>query len=344
MIPVFKPSIRRKEMDSVLSTLVSDQIGPNVTYRELVKELSFLAETYDGFALREYERAVTLALKALGLQENDGVVLSALSPFSYYRILRALKLTPVPVDVDSYSMSIDYEAVEKRVREGAKAVIADGPFGFVPPLIKIAELGVPVIEDITTTLGGHTGERACGSYGEHVVIRLEQQDLITSGGGTVVLSRKKSGFTSLKQAAEELPEEAFLSDMNAALAKIQIKELEHYFERRKELYSFLLAALRRGKHGAPVQTGESEPVAYSFPILVEGSVKEVQSYARKKGVETRRAFSNSLLAADTDSVGEENNTFPQARKILNSCILFPLFPRMPKGEADKIAKVLTTLP
>ncbi|MFW6343641.1 MAG: DegT/DnrJ/EryC1/StrS family aminotransferase [Sediminispirochaetaceae bacterium] len=344
MIPVFKPSIRRKEMDSVLSSLVSDQIGPNVIYRELVKELSVLVETFDGFALREYDRAVALALKALDLQENDGVVLSALCPFSYYRVIRSLKLTPVPVDVDSYSMCIDYDAVETRVKEGAKAVIADGPFGFVPPLTKIAELGVPLIEDITTTLGGHTRERACGTYGDHVIIRLEQQDLITSGGGTVVISRKKGGFSSLKQAAEELPEEAFLSDMNAALAKIQIKELEHYFERRRELYSFLSAALRRGKHGAPVQTGESEPVAYSFPVLIEGSVKEVQSYARKKGVETKRAFSNSLLAAGIDPTGDGSSAFPNAGKLLNSCILFPLFPRMPKGEADKIARVLTTLP
>ncbi|MFO7849774.1 MAG: DegT/DnrJ/EryC1/StrS family aminotransferase [Spirochaetia bacterium] len=343
MIPVFKPSIRRKEMDSVLSSLVSDQIGPNVIHRELVKELSGLVEASDGFALREYERAVFLALKALALQEEDGVVLSVLSPHSYYHILRFLRLNPIPVDVDSYSMCIDYDSVEKKVKEGAKAIIADGSFGFIPPLARLAELGVPIIEDATSTLGGHTGENACGTYGEQVIIRLEQQDLITSGGGTVVLSRKRSGLNHLKQAAEELPEEAYLSDMNAALAKIQIKELDHYFERRKELYSYLLSALKRGRHAAPIQTGEAEPVAYSFPVLIEGSVKDVQTYARKKGVETMRAFSHSLLSY-MNSSEEDNNAFPHARKILNSCILFPLFPRMPKGDADKIAKVLTTLP
>ena len=356
MIPVFKPSIRRKEMDSVLSALVSDRIGPETQQRELVKELCSLAEAHGGFALREYERAIALALEALGLEEGDGVVLSPLSPVSYYRVMKTYGLVPLLVDVDSHSMCVDAgEAIGRIERDGAKAVIADGPLGFIPPLRELSDSGVPIIEDISSTVGGHTGELACGSYGEVVIIRLEAQDLITSGGGTVVMARKRSGYAKLKQAAEVLPREVFLPDMNAALAKIQIKELDRYFERRKELYSILFSSLRKGRHGAPVQTGEAESVAYSFPVLVDGGIKEVQGYARKKGVETLRGFPDATLGfIDDASEGEsrtaenrgaeESREYPNARRFLNSCLLFPLYPRLAKDEVDKIGKVLTTLP
>lgn len=344
MIPVFKPSIRRKEMDSVLSSLVSDEIGPESVQRELVKELSELTDTAGGFALREYERAVALAIDALELERGGGVVLSALSPHTCYRVLESKGLQPLPVDVDSGTMCIDVDAVEKRVEEGARAVLVDGPLGFVPQMERIAETGVPIIEEITATLGGHTGERSCGSYGQHVIIRLEAGDLITSGGGTVVLSRKKGSLTKIKHAAEFLPKEAFLPDMNAALARIQIRELDHYFERRRELYSHFFNALRKGKHGAPVQNGEAEAVAYSFPVLVDGAVKEVQSYARKKGVETYRAFAGATISFLNENDIMEKGEFPNARRFLNSCILFPLYPRMQKTDAETVGKVLSTLP
>jgi dTDP-4-amino-4,6-dideoxygalactose transaminase len=250
------------------------------------------------------------------------------------------------------------------VEEGVKAVIVEGTLGLVPDMERISETGVPVIEEITSTLGAHTGEKVCGAYGQLVIIRLEAHDLITAAGGTVVLARKRSGYTRLKQLADELPKEAFLPDMNAALARIQLKELDRYFERRKELYGYLLQALRKGRHGTPVQTGEAEPVAYTFPVMVEGAVREVQGYARKKGVHTGRAFTDAVLsfiangekanASESENTDEDTsdavtpegrrNEFPHAKKALNSCVIFPLYPRLSKEQIDTIAKVLSTLP
>ncbi len=331
-------------MDSVLSSLVSDKIGPESLQRELVKDLSTVIEAAGGFALREYERAIRLALDSIGLEREDEVLLSALSPVSYHRAIEAAGLVPVPVDIYTHSMCIDVDEVARRVEGGAKAVIADSPLGFIPELEKLADLDVPLIEDITMSIGGHTGEAKSGSYGEYVIIRLEAEDLITAGGGAVVLAGKRGGYTRLKQQAELLPPEAYLPDMNAALAKVQIKELDYYFERRRELYSLMFKSLQKGRHSAPVQGGEAEAVAYSFPVLVEGAVKEVQSYARKKGIETRRAYTQATLAFLDGNSEEGGSSFPKARNYLNRCILFPLYPRLPKNEVDTIGKVLSTLP
>ncbi len=345
MIPVFKPSIRRKEMDSVLSSLVSDEIGPMNVQKELVKDLCRIIEAAGGFALREYERAFSLVLEALELEAGDGVVLSALDPTSAYKCIERLGLKPLPVDVEETCPCIDPRLVQKKVEEGAKAVLSTGRLGFVPALDRISELGVPLIEEISTTLGGHTGVGASGSFGEQVILRLETDDLVTAGGGTVVLSKGRGDFVKLKKAAEALPREAFLPDMNAALAKIQLKELDRYFERRREIYAHLLHALQTGgRHGFPTQEGEGEAVAFSFPVLVEGGVKDVQGYARKKGVETKRAFEDSVLALFDPIASREENGFPRARNFLNRCLLFPLYPRMAKDQVEQIAKVLSTLP
>lgn len=331
-------------MDSVLSSLVSDEIGPMNVQKELVKDLCRIIEAAGGFALREYERAFSVVLQALELEAGDGVVLSALDPISAYKTIERLGLKPLPVDVEQTCPCIDPQSVQEKVEAGAKAVLCTGTLGFVPALDRMSELGVPLIEEISTTLGGHTGAGACGSYGEQVILRLESDDLVTAGGGTVVLSKRRSDFAKLKKAAEALPREAFLPDMNAALAKIQLKELDRYFERRREIYGHLLRALQKGRHGSPTQEGEGEAVAYTFLVLVEGGVKDVQAYARKKGVETKRAFADSVLGLFDPAASREGEGFARARNFFNRCLLFPLYPRMAKDQIERIAKVLSTLP
>ena len=67
MIPVYKPSIKRKEMDALLSTLVSDYQEVANDNNVFLKELSKILRFEPGALLRDYSTAIFISLQTLGL-------------------------------------------------------------------------------------------------------------------------------------------------------------------------------------------------------------------------------------------------------------------------------------
>jgi dTDP-4-amino-4,6-dideoxygalactose transaminase len=75
-------------------------------------------------------------------------------------------------------------------------------------------------------------------------------------------------------------------------------------------------------------------------VSIASSVKDVVAYAKKKEVDTVLAFEGSLLGAGL----VPESSCPNARSIALRCLLFPLHQRIGATSAQKIAKVLATLP
>ena len=371
MILVARPSIRRKDMDAVLSCMVTDNLGPGSLSDQLCDSVAAYLSLAGGIALRERTRAIGVALDHLGLPPGSSVVLDPLAPHSYHEQVLARGLEPVYADVQGDTVAIDPGRVGSLVeeREGGEhpvsVIIAQSHLGYVPALAELASLGVPLIEDVSEALGANTGEDRVGQFGRYTIVALEPDDIITAGGGCLLLAKSRSDRAALRRTADALPPDTLLPDMNAALGTIQIKEIEKYIARRAEIASVFHRALMRGKHQSLVQTGDAQNVHFGFPVIVEGSVAESAAYARKKGVETNLAFAGSAL--DTfgrperglGEVGEEpdehdetpdeahllsESEYPHARAFLLRLVLFPLYPSLTNRETATIERVLSTLP
>ncbi len=339
MIPVFRPSIRRKEMDAVLSCLVSDSINNGPISKQFVRELSSFFDTDGGILLREYERSIDLSIEALDLEAGSGIIISPLSSTIFKKSIESHGFVPLLADIDPDTLTMDPSNIEALVDQAA-AIIIDYPFGFIPDMDRLVEFDLPLIEDITMAVGGNTGSKACGSYGDIVIIRMEHHDIMNVGGGSAVLTARKKYTTKIKKIIEGWPEQRLLPDMNTSLGAAQFKDQENFFLKRREIYSLYINAVRKGRHITPVQKGEAENVPYTFPVFIKGGVKDVQAYARKKGVATLQAFSDSIIAFSD----AESDYCAGARQIYRRCVLFPLYPMLSKSEIETVSKVLSTLP
>jgi dTDP-4-amino-4,6-dideoxygalactose transaminase len=340
-IPVSRPSIKRKDMDSVLSCMVSDTIGPDRISKQLVAAVGEVLGRTGGIALREYPRAVRLALEGLGLGPGSRVVGSGLLPALYTEAFEALGVELVAADVAETAPVLTPETVREALSDRqADALIVDTALGFCPDLDGLSALGIPMIEDISQGLGAHTGDRRAGTFGRYTVVGLEPDHVITAGGGALVLGAGRREASGLKSRAGELPPEVLLPDVNSSLGLTQIKELERFLEKRRELAGRFLRSVAGGRHRVPTQSGDGENVFYSFPLLLETGMNEVTAYARKHDVEAVPAFSGSILAGRADL--EER--LPTARGYLLRCVRFPLYPLLRHSESERIARVLSTIP
>jgi dTDP-4-amino-4,6-dideoxygalactose transaminase len=354
-IEVYSPTIRRREMDAVLTAMVQDRIGPG----ELARLLVQIAREHIPFdhclALRSPAIALAFALKALNLEDGSAVVVSALSPRYYAQVLEELRLKPVYCDTAPGQAVISAETVSAALAKNEsglapRCVVAGHMLGFVPDTAAIAALGLPVIEDCSQSYGTRIGEERAESLGVLTILGLEERDLLTAGGGALLYAMNRRDAAALR-ALSPLPEYS-LPDLNAAMAIVQFKEAVRNLERRREIGQAYIQSALRTRHRQFVQgevsvTTDSgvekrgiEYNNYAFPLILETGMKDVKAYAKKKEITVESAFDETLIC----SPGIAPEFYPEAYSLSLRTALFPLYPRLTGAETEKVAKLILTLP
>lgn len=343
-IPARSSYIRRKDMDSVLNCLVSDNLAPGEFLDRLIKQAKERLGFDYGVGLRSPIGALELALACLGLEAGSSVALSALAPAWAYKAIQNRGLKALWLDADAEDPCLGADARDRIAAGQAKALFLSEPWGIVPDPARLESLGLPVIEDASSSLGasvsGPQGSMAAGSLGLFSIVGLEDASSITAGGGALLYANARREGQVLRNGAEGLLPEERLSDLNAALALSQLKDMDRFLEKRRELYSVYEQSLARSHKKALAQGAEGEPARFGCVVVLETGVKDVRAYARKKDVDTVMAFEDSCVGRALVPEG----ACPQAASLLNRAVAFPLHPRIGKSAAQKIAKVLATLP
>lgn len=340
MIPLYKPSIKRKEMDALLSTLVSDYIESENENDEFLKALSTYLKLEYGALLRDYSTAISTALKSLKFKPGSKILISALSPSVYVKEFEKLSIIPVYADVDPVTGSIDPLELEKLTEIGIDGVIVYSGNGIAPDYKIYSELNIPVIEDITTTIGCNTATEDISWKPDILILRMELQDIITSGEGTALFAGNKVVLSTLRIMLTDLPVTSFLLNMHAAMGHIQLNSIDHFLERRREIALIFEKSLLKGHHKSFHSLDNSLRNYPSFHVVLSSPFKEVSRYARKNGVRVELAFSDSVLTIDPDTAAK----CPNANSLHMRTAVFPLYPGLGNKNTLIISKILSTLP
>ncbi|MDR2898129.1 MAG: DegT/DnrJ/EryC1/StrS family aminotransferase, partial [Spirochaetaceae bacterium] len=187
-IQSYSPTIRRREMDAVLTCMVGEKIGPGDLNAQLVQYVREVFGVDGAVALRSPSIALKYIFRALDLQSGDGVLLSALAPMWQYQTVEELGFRPLVADVSAETGQVTVETVTDAMKGGAKVLILHETLGFMPDIPALLELGIPVVEDISQSVGALLGEKKAGTFGVFSILGLEEQDMLTAGGGAVLMA------------------------------------------------------------------------------------------------------------------------------------------------------------
>lgn len=359
MILAHSTTIRRKEMDAVLTCMVDEKIGPgviNTRFIQLVKEFFHC----DGaVALRSPSIALKYALKAFDLPKDSPIMISALAPSWQLTTLQDLGYKYIVLDVDLETSLVTPSIVKDGIQNGGRLLILHESFGILPDVKGIAELGIPIIEDISHSAGatlpppedsqnanpsqtqGAKENLSASSFGTFAILGLEEKDVITAGGGAVLMANKRRDWIALKKFTDNAPSTDLLPDLNCALATVELKEFNKNEKSRKELFALYQRACMAGRHKMLVRETEHSSTMSAFPLVLSSAFKDAKQYAEKKDIEITLAFSDVVL----NQLDEEERTkYKNAKSLSLRCALFPLYSRLTHSETEKIVKILGTLP
>lgn len=218
--------------------------------------------------------ALEACLAALNIGPGDEVIVT---PRSYIAsascaVMRGAR--PVFADVDLDSQNITAASIEKAITNRTRAIIAVHLAGWpcdMDPILALAKTrGISVIEDCAQACGALYKGRPVGSLGDAAAFSFCQDKIITTGGeGGMVATKSKyiwSRVWSYKDHGKSYdavysddlkPGPSFkwlhdtfgtnwrMTEMQAAIGRIQLKKLDRWLDQRRRNAAVLTEAFSR---------------------------------------------------------------------------------------------------
>lgn len=345
MIRFYKPTLKRGDMDSVLQTMVNEQIGPGERCSYFTSSFAEKTGCQSSVAFRTYPDCIESALRLAGAEKDTAVAISPLSPSIYKEVLDKLGCKIVWVDVDKENGLVNETLVAS---SGAQILILYENCGSIPlkynkdtTFADKCDFGsLVVIEDVTQSIGGHFRDEAKpGDWGKIVICALEEDNIISSAGGAVLAVK-----SDLTYALRSKKPSSYLRlpDMNAALGLVQLNHLDENCIRRREILKTYQQSLSKTNHR---QFGltllDFESCAGSFSVFLDSKPEQTIKFAEKHDIPTAMTFEDCLLK---DFEGDAFSLVPAAAAYYYRTVSFPVYPFLKASDVDSITKIIAHLP
>lgn len=171
-------------------------LGPNVTKFE--EEMAAYTGSGYAAALSAGTAAIHLAIKLLGIKQDDVVFVSSLTFSATCNPICYEKAKPVFIDSEPDTWNMSPKALRKAFEKypNPKAVILVHLYGTPAKLDEIMEIcaehNVPLIEDAAESLGSTYKGKMTGTFGRIGIYSFNGNKIITTSGGGMMVSKEEA--------------------------------------------------------------------------------------------------------------------------------------------------------
>lgn len=366
-IPFHKVHITDQEIEAVSQTLKSGwlSMGPKTlafeaAFREVIGSPVAIATSSATAALH-------LALKAIGLSENDEVILPSITFVATAEVVTYFKAIPVLCDVLPDTHTLDPNQLQTLITPKTKAIIPVHFAGIPCDMDAILEIAkthhIPVIEDAAHAFPATYKGRAIGTIGDITCFSFYASKTITCGEGGMITTANSEWAAAIKTnrihglsrdvwSRYETPthwdyeaiDNGFkynMTDINAAIGLVQLQKAETLKEKRKQLAKTYDHAFQKAGIDT-LQIPEYADSAYHFYIIKIPNRDQVYKTLLEKGITTAVHYRPIHLQPYYQSQYHFDPTrFPVSNRLFDTSLSLPLYPDLdPTDQAYIIQSVL----
>jgi dTDP-4-amino-4,6-dideoxygalactose transaminase len=295
--------------------------------------------------------AITIALRAMGVQPGDEVVLPS---FTFYATAEATVTAgarPVFCDVDPDTRNVTAETVKAAMTPRTKAIVSVDLFGLPAPDLR--ELGVPVLEDAAQAAGASLGDRRAGALGDAATFSFyPSKNLGCFGDGGAIatdddeiaeLARSLRFHGSRdKQSFQYVGYNSRLDAIQAAILRVLLAELDDWCDRRRAAAD-AYANAGIADYVSPPVVGDGAKPAWHLYVVTHSQADELIAGLRERGIQSRGYYRTPLHRQAAMSSYASDAPLPVTEALSRDNLALPMSPALTTSQADEVVAALAAL-
>lgn len=298
--------------------------------------------------------AIQLAVTACGLGAGDEVIVPANSFFATAEGVSTASATPVFVDADPVSYTIDTAKIEAAITTRTRAIMPVHLYGQaadLDPIFEIAERhNLVVIEDAAQAHGskykghrvGALGRAGCFSFypGKNLGAYGEGGAVVTNDEDVARRVRLLRDHGSERKYVHEIVGYNFrLEGLQGAVLGVKLKHLDRWNALRRQHAAFYNELLAGDEHlTLPREMPYAEHIYHLYVVQAEAR-DELQKRLASAGVQTGIHYPLPIhLQPAYAALGHKAGDFPQSERQAERVLSLPMFPELTDEQITSVAE------
>jgi perosamine synthetase len=355
-VPIAQPSLEGNEAKYLLDCITSEWVSSNGAYVDRFEaDFAAFCGVTEAVSCSSGTAALHLSLVALDIGPGDEVIVPVLTYIATANAVRYCGATPVFVDVEPDTMTMDPHEVERRVTPRTKAIVPVHLYGQCADMQPILDLAaskrIAVVEDAAQAHGATYQGRRAGALGTLAAFSFFGNKIITTGEGGMVTSTNPDLAERIRLLRNQGvdPMRTYwhstigfnyrMTNMQAAVGVAQLERADELVQARAEVAGWYDEEFDDLGHvlACPQATPGRSHSYWMYAVRLGDSVALAPEQVRRRlyedGIETRPVFPPlHLMPPYEQAVG----SFPVAERISSRGLALPTHSRLTRMDVAHI--------
>jgi perosamine synthetase len=371
-LPYGKQVLDEDDIQSVVQVLKSDYLTTGPVIQQFEQDMANLTGAKYAVAFSNGTAALHAACFAAGISEDDEVITTPMTFAASANCVLYQGGKPVFVDIHPDTYNINSMSIKEKITKHTKAIIPvhfTGQPADMDEIMKIArENQLIVIEDAAHALGAMYKNQKIGSIGDMTMFSFHPVKHITTGEGGIITTNQEDFYKKLIQfrthgitrepnimrenhgpwyyEMQFLGYNYRITDIQVALGVSQLKKLETFIQKRKQLVELYMEELKNmDEIELPKQLPYVESSWHLFVLKLQLSKltvgrKEIFEALQKENIGVNVHYLPVYLHPYYQTLGFTKGICPIAEKSYEEFLTLPLFPGMDEGDVMDVVRGL----
>jgi perosamine synthetase len=300
--------------------------------------------------------ALHLALLAHGIGPRAEVITSSFTFIASANSILYTGARPVFADIDPATYNLDWRTVEAAITPRTRAIMPVHLYGQMSDMDAIMSVaskhGLAVIEDAAQAVGATCRRGQAGTFGTGCFSLYATKNVMSGEGGLVTTNDdrvaervrllRQHGMRS-RYAYEGLGFNYRLTDVSAAIARIQLRHLDEVIWRRRENAAFLSDTIR-SVTTPEVAEGRGH-VWHQYTVRLNNGHDRDEAVRRlgEAGVDTGVFYPRGVHQVEHVRAAAGDHHLPETEQAAREVLSLPVHPALSKEDLGVVVEAVNQL-
>jgi len=350
-IPSFISEVTDDMINAALSAFQNEKFILGESVFKFEEEFADYIGTKYAIAVNSGSSAIQLSLMSLGLKKNADIITSTNSFIASANTIKMANGNPILSDIHESDGNMDIDSIKNSADGIVPVHIYGNPCDFKKIKDFADEYNIPIVEDACQAHGAKFEDKKVGSLGDLGCFSFYPTKNMTVGGdggmvttnneelAKIVTSLRDNGRNDTNRALHErFGFTMRLNTINAAIGRVELKDLDRKNQRRKEIYNLYKKHLNQNILLSPNPNGES---VFHQIVIKHKKRDEIKTHLEQNGISTIIHY--PIPIHKQPIYLPQKYSLPNSERFSQQILSLPSYPQLSNNEIIQICEKINQI-